>query len=42
MEKSTPEAAEEKSETKIKEDAADPELDQILARTLEHKVKTAS
>lgn len=42
MEKSTPDSAEENSETKIKEEAADPELDQILARTLEHKVKTAS
>lgn len=42
MEKSTPDSAEENIETKIKEDTADPELDQILARTLEHKVKTAS
>jgi predicted RNA-binding protein with RPS1 domain len=42
MEKSTPDSAEENNETKIKENAADPELDQILARTLEHKVKTAS
>ena len=42
MEKSTPETAEENHETKVKEDTADPELDQILARTLEHKVKTAS
>jgi hypothetical protein len=29
-------------ETKSKSPAADPELDQILSRTLEHKVKTAS
>jgi len=42
MEKSTPDSAEENNETKIKEDAPDPELDQILSRTLEHKVKTAS
>jgi ribosomal protein S1 len=42
MEKSTPDAAEESTETKVKEEVSDPELDQILARTLEHKVKTAS
>ena len=33
---------EDQVETKSKSPAADPELDQILSRTLEHKVKTAS
>ena len=42
MEKSTPEAAEQGSETKVKEATSDTELDKILARTLENKVKTAS
>ena len=42
MEKSTPDASEEKRESKTKAVTSDPELDQILARTLEHKVKTAS
>jgi ribosomal protein S1 len=42
MEKSTPDTAGETGEEKGKEETKDPELDQILARTLEHKVKTAS
>ena len=42
MEKSTPEPAEQGTETKAREATSDPELDEILARTLEHKVKTAS
>jgi len=42
MEKSTPDTAGETGEEKTKEGTKDPELDQILARTLEHKVKTAS
>lgn len=42
MEKSTPETEKDAGETKVKEDNTDPELDQILSRTLENKVKTAS
>ena len=42
MEKTQPEVVEEKVQTKSKSTSADPELDQILSRTLEHKVKTAS
>lgn len=42
MEKSTPETEKDAGETKVKEDSTDPELDQILSRTLENKVKTAS
>jgi ribosomal protein S1 len=42
MEKSTPDAAEESDQSDVEEETTDPELDQILSRTLEHKVKTAS
>lgn len=42
MEKSTPDASDEISSGKSKPSANNAELDQILARTLEHKVKTAS
>jgi len=42
MEKSTPEPVEQGSVTKVEEATSDTELDEILARTLEHKVKTAS
>jgi predicted RNA-binding protein with RPS1 domain len=42
MEKSTPDAPEANKSTKSRQDSNDPELDQILSRTLEHKVKTAS
>ena len=42
MEKSSPETEKDAGETKVKEDNTDPELDQILSRTLENKVKTAS
>ena len=42
MEKSAPEAEKDASGKKVKEVASDPELDQILSRTLENKVKTAS
>ncbi len=42
MEKTQSGVVEEEMQTKIKSTNADPELDQILSRTLEHKVKTAS
>jgi small subunit ribosomal protein S1 len=42
MEKSAPEAEKDAGLKKVKGVSADPELDQILARTLENKVKTAS
>ena len=42
MEKTQSGVVEEEIQTKIKSTNADPELDQILSRTLEHKVKTAS
>lgn len=42
MEKSTPDSSDELSSGKGKTSANNAELDQILARTLEHKVKTAS
>jgi predicted RNA-binding protein with RPS1 domain len=42
MEKTQSDVVDEEIETKSKSPKADPELDQILSRTLEHKVKTAS
>jgi len=42
MERSKPGPVEDDAETKDKPTEPDPELDQILTRTLEHKVKTAS
>ena len=42
MEKTQSGVVEEGIQTKSKSTNADPELDQILSRTLEHKVKTAS
>lgn len=42
MEKSSPEAGDATGKTKSKAESSDSELDKILARTLEHKVKTAS
>jgi small subunit ribosomal protein S1 len=42
MEKNQSDVGESSVETKNKSASADPELDQILSRTLEHKVKTGS
>ena len=42
MEKNQSDVVESSMETKSKTSSSDPELDQILARTLEHKVKTGS
>jgi predicted RNA-binding protein with RPS1 domain len=42
MERTQSEAVEDEVQTKSKSISSDPELDQILSRTLEHKVKTAS
>lgn len=42
MERSKTEPEVDKVEAKVKTSEKDPELDQILSRTLEHKVKTAS
>ena len=42
MEKTQSGVVEDEVQTKSKSTNADPELDQILSRTLEHKVKTAS
>jgi predicted RNA-binding protein with RPS1 domain len=42
MERTQSEAVEDEVQTKSKSTSSDPELDQILSRTLEHKVKTAS
>jgi small subunit ribosomal protein S1 len=42
MEKSTPDSSTTSSVTNTRESAGNPELEQILARTLENKVKTAS
>jgi ribosomal protein S1 len=42
MERSKPEEIEEETQAKEKSGSTDPELDSILSRTLEHKVKTAS
>jgi len=42
MEKTQSGVVEDEIQTKSKSTNADPELDQILSRTLEHKVKTAS
>ncbi|MGW8142854.1 MAG: S1 RNA-binding domain-containing protein [Anaerolineales bacterium] len=42
MEKNQSDVVESSVETKNKTSSSDPELDQILARTLEHKVKTGS
>jgi ribosomal protein S1 len=42
MERSKSEIIEEEAKAKSKSTSPDPELDQILSRTLEHKVKTAS
>jgi hypothetical protein len=42
MERSKPQPVVDDAEVKEKSTDSDPELDQILTRTLEHKVKTAS
>jgi ribosomal protein S1 len=42
MEKTQPDVEEDEIEKKSKSSNADPEMDQMLSRTLEHKVKTAS
>jgi predicted RNA-binding protein with RPS1 domain len=42
MEKTQTDAVKDEVQTKSKPSSADPELDQILSRTLEHKVRTAS
>ena len=42
MERSKSQVIEDEAEAKDKSSSSDPELDSILSRTLEHKVKTAS
>jgi hypothetical protein len=42
MERSKSQVVEDEAEHKSKSGVSDPELDSILSRTLEHKVKTAS
>jgi ribosomal protein S1 len=42
MERSKSQVVEDEAEQKSKSGSSDPELDSILSRTLEHKVKTAS